>query len=369
MKTLGIIFSNIHDTYLGELTKQRTLASLPFGGRYRLIDFVLSNMVNSGITEVGVIAKYNYQSLMDHLSTVSNWDLDRKNGGLFILPPFGMGQSSVYGSKIDALFGALGFIKSSKQEYIIMSDTNVLCNIDYDKAVESHVKSGAEVTVIANHESSKGRSQDFVFTAENGFVTDVEINSPCTKSDFCGMGMFIMEKEKLIKVITNAIAHGYTHFERDFLQRQFMKGALKIGVYEFTGTVLRNRDVASYFKNNMRLLEEKVRSDIFSTQSPIYTKVRDDVPTHYGDECSVGDTLIANGCRIEGKVENSILFRDVVIEKGAVVKNSIIMQGSVVESGAKLDFGIIDKDCRITSGRSLVGAEVAPVIIHKGEVV
>lgn len=369
MKVLGIIFSNIHDTYLGELTKQRTLASLPFGGRYRLIDFVLSNMVNSGIIEIGVIAKFNYQSLMDHLSTVSNWDLDRKKGGLFILPPFGMGQSSVYGSKIDALFGALSFIKSSKNEYIVMSDTNVLCNIDYDEAVEAHAKSGADVTVIANHEASKGRNQDFVCTAENGFVTDIEINSPCTKSDFCGMGVFVMEKEMLIKVITNAIAHGYTHFERDFLQRQFMKGTLKIGIHEFDGIVLRNRDIPSYFKNNMRLLEEKVRDDIFSHQSPIYTKVRDDVPTHYGEESSVGDSLIANGCKIEGKVENSIIFRDVIIEKGALVKNSIVMQGSVIESGTKLDYAIIDKDCRITSARSLIGAEVAPVIIHKGEVV
>lgn len=369
MKALGIIFSNIHDTYLGELTKQRTLASLPFGGRYRLIDFVLSNMVNSNIIEVGVIAKYNYQSLMDHLSTVSNWDLDRKNGGLFILPPFGMGQSSVYGSKIDALFGALGFIKSSNNDYVIMSDTNVICNINYDDALQSHVKSGADVTVIANHEVGKGKSHDFVCTAEKGLVTDVQLNSSCSKSDFCGMGMFIMEKELLIKAITNAIAHGYTHFERDFLQKQFMKGSLKIGIYEFDKIVLRNRDIPSYFQNNMRLLDEKVRSDIFSKQSPIYTKVRDDVPTHYGDESSVGDSLIANGCKIEGRVENSILFRDVIIERGAVVKNSIIMQGTVIETGTKLDYAIIDKDCRITTARSLVGADVAPVIIHKGEVV
>lgn len=369
MKALGIIFSNIHDTYLGELTKQRTLASLPFGGRYRLIDFVLSNMVNSNIIEVGVIAKYNYQSLMDHLSTVSNWDLDRKNGGLFILPPFGMGQSSVYGSKIDALFGALSFIKASKNEYIVMSDTNILCNIDYDEAVEAHAKSGADVTIIANHETSKGANQDFVCSAEDGFVTDIKINTPCTKSDYCGMGVFIMEKEMLIKTITNAIAHGYTHFERDFLQKQFMKGVLKIGVFEFDGIVLRNRDIPSYYKNNMRLLEEKVRDDLFSAQSPIYTKVRDDVPTHYGDDSCVVNSLIANGCRIEGKVENSIIFRDVIIQKGAVVKNSLVMQGTVIESNAKLDYAIIDKDCRITTARSLVGAEVAPMIIHKGEVV
>lgn len=369
MKALGIIFSNIHDTYLGELTKQRTLASLPFGGRYRLIDFVLSNMVNSNIIEIGVIAKYNYQSLMDHLSTTSNWDLNRKNGGLFILPPFGMGQSSVYGSKIDALFGALSFIKSSKNDYVVMSDTNVLCNIDYDAVVAHHAKSGVDVTLIANHESSKNRNQDVVCTAEDGIVTDLEINAPCTKTSFCGMGMFVIEKEFLIRTITNAIAHGYTHFERDLLQKQFMKGTLKIGVYEFDGIALRNRDIPAYFKNNMRLLEEKVRDDIFNPSAPIYTKVRDDVPSHYGDESCVADCLVANGCRIEGNVESSIIFRDVVIEKGAIVKNSIIMQGSVVESGSRLDYAIVDKDCRITSGRSLVGAEVSPVIIHKGEVV
>lgn len=369
MKALGIIFSNIHDTYLGELTKQRTLASLPFGGRYRLIDFVLSNMVNSDIFEVGVIAKYNYQSLMDHLSVTSNWDLNRKNGGLFILPPFAMGQASVYGSKIDALYGAMSFIKSSKQDYVVMSDTNVLCNINFEQVVEQHEKSGVDVTVVANREEPGKQTHDLVLSAENGIVTDIEINAPCSDETFCGMNMFVMRKDFLIKSICDSIAHGFTHFERDFLQKQFIRGRLEVGVYEFKGVALRNRDIPSYFKNNMKLLDENIRAGIFLQKAPIYTKVRDVVPTFYGNESKVGDCLVANGCRIEGTVENCVIFRDVTIEKGSVVKNSIIMQGSCIESGANVEYAIIDKDCTIRSKRSLVGAETSPIIIHKGEIV
>ena len=369
MRAIGIIFSNIYDATMGELTKHRTMASLPFGGRYRQIDFVLSNMVNSNIAQVGIITKYNYQSLMDHLGSCSEWDLNRKNGGLYILPPFGTGHTSIYRGKLEALYGAVTFLEKSNEDYVVMSDSNVLCNINYDKVLDAHIKSGADVTVIANHEKPdfKGDMQALVLKTEDNRVTDLMINSAYDENLFCGIGMFVIERKMLLKAIYDSVARGFYHFEKDYLQRQFMNHRLTINVYPFENTVLRNRDIGAYFKNNRLLMYEEIRRDIFREDAPIYTKVRDEVPTFYGDEAVVNNCLIADGCAIYGTVENSILFRDVTVEKGAVVKDSIVMQSSCICEDADISYTILDKNVLITPGRTLMGAESTPLIINKEE--
>lgn len=369
MKMIGVIFSNIYDASLGELTKHRTLASLPFGGRYRQIDFVLSNMVNSNISTVGVITKYNYQSLMDHLGSCSEWDLNRKNGGLFILPPFGSGQTNVYRGKIEALHGALTFLQKAKSDYVVMSDSNILCNIDYENVLKAHIKSEADITIVANHEEAKfeGECQELVIDDKDGVVTDITIETTFDKTQFCGMGMFMMKRQFLIDLIKDSVAHGFFHFERDFLQRQFLKENVKLNVYEFKHSVLRNRSVNDYFHNNLKMLDDTVRQEIFMLENPIYTKVRDEVPTFFHEKAVVNDCLIADGCRLEGTVENSVIFRNVTIGKGCIVKNSVIMQGTVIGNGANVENAIIDKDVIITENRTLIGAENAPIIIQKGE--
>lgn len=370
MKMIGIIFSNIYDASLGDLTKHRTLASVPFGGRYRLIDFVLSNMSNSGIENVGIITKYNYQSLMDHLGSCAEWDLNRKGGRVVIMPPYGVGQSNLYQGKLEALAGAIEFLQRAAGNYVLLSDSNTLCNIDFDPVFRSHVKSGAKVTVIANRQEPEypEERQDLVLTEENERVTDIALNHEYTKDNLIGMGMYIVDKQFLIQMVEDSIAHGMYHFEKDFLQRYFMHKGMEINVYEFKQTVLRNRDIASYFKNHCKLLEsDTVRNDIFNPQNPIYTKVRDEIPTYYAENSVVNDCLIADGCRIRGQVENSVIFRDVEIEEGAVVKHAIIMQGTVVKKDADISYAIIDKDVTITEGRTLVGVPSNPIIIHKGE--
>lgn len=371
MNMIGVIFSNIYDGVLGDLTKHRTLASLPFGGRYRLIDFILSNMSNSKIENVGIITKYNYQSLMDHLGSCAEWDLNRKNSRVFILPPFGTGQTSVYQGKLEALYGALEFMKRAKGDYVLLSDSNNLCNIDYDNVLQAHKKSGAKVTIIANREEPKFEDEkhDLVLFEEDEKVTDMAINHHFTKENLIGMGMYIVDKDFLLEVVEESVSHGAYNLERDFLQKYFLEQNLPIHVYEFKKTVLRNRDIPSYFSNNLKLLDESVRSDIFDPKSPIYTKVRDEVPTFYDDKANVNDCLIADGCRIVGSVENSVVFRDVVIEEGAVVKNSVIMQGTTVKKGACIEYTIIDKDVTITEDCRLIGVSSAPAIIQKGSII
>ncbi len=372
MKMTGIIFSNIYDISLGDLTMNRTVASLPFGGRYRLVDFVLSNMVNSNVSSIGIITKYNYQSLMDHLGSGAEWDLSRKNANFYILPPFASGITNVYRGNLDALSNAVRFLEATKPDYVIMCDTTVICNINFEKALDSHVESGADVTVIASRNmlNYEGSDSDLIVIKDkNGKATDLAIGQTLGCDSLAGMGMYIVEREYLISIINSYVARGRYSFEKDFLLSRFADDRVNINVYEFTDPVLRNHNILAYFNNNFRIMDEQIRDNIFKTKAPIYTKVRDEAPSYYSESCVVNDSLIADGCKIKGKLDTTIVFRDVTIEEGAKIKNSIIMQGTVVGKGAKIENAIIDKNATITPGATLIGGSGSPVIVHKGDTI
>ncbi len=369
MKTMGIIFSNIYDSSLGELANHRTVASIPFGGRYRQIDFILSNMSNSGVYNVGIITKYNYRSLMDHLGSVDDWDLKRKNEGVVMIPPFSSGNMGVYKGKLEALYSAFEFINNPLYDYVVISDSTILCNIDFRNAIESHIKSGADVTVICNREKDTDQKHPLIIYADKkNNVESVLVDSFVSENTYVGMGMFIMKRETLVKVLEESHAMGYVHFERDYLQRLFNLSKLKISVFEYKGYVLRNEDIKSYFKNNMMLLDEEVRKGLFG-KNTIYTKVRDEIPSFFGEGAEVSDSLIADGCKIYGDVYRSILFRDVTVEKGAVIKNCIVMQGTKIGKNTKLECVIIDKNVKVSDNAELKGTSEHPFIVKKGATV
>ena len=370
MKMMGIIFSNIYDEHLGEITKERTLASLPFGGRYRLIDFPLSNMVNSGITNVGVITKSNYQSLMDHLGKGAEWDLDRKIDGLFILPPFGTGQKSVYKDKIEALWGAKLFLERSDEDYVLMTDSNIICSIDYSEVLKTHRETGADITVVVRKETieSKADVKNLVVSCdEEGRIVDALVNFNRPGTYLCGMGMYLFRRDKLLDLLDEAHSYNRLDFERDLIQEK--KNTLRIMRYEHTKGALRIDSVRRYFDANMALLQKETRDEIFSSGGDVYTKIRDEIPTVYGKKAKLVNSLVADGCRIEGEVENSILFRGVMVAEGAVVKNSILMQDTHVGKNVELEYIIADKEVEITDGRLLVGAPQNQMIISKGKIV
>lgn len=370
MKVMGIIFSNIYDSALGELTNHRTVASLPFGGRYRQVDFALSNMSNSGIYKVGIITKYNYRSLMDHLGTCSAWDLNRKNEGVVFLPPFADGNTGlVYRGKLEALYSAVHFINNSLYDYVVVCDSTVLCNINFREAVKKHIKSQNDVTVISNANCSGKNFPLVLKTDADGSVTEMKLNATPEKDELVGMGMFVISRELLVEAITDSYSKGYIHFERDYLQRKFNENALRLGVYPFNGVVLNNGDVESYYKNNMALLDKEVRDGIFLPDFPIYTKVRDEAPTYYGEGSAVSNCIVADGCVMRGEVTDSVLFRKVCVEKDAKVKSSIVMQGAKIGEGAQLECVILDKNVIVTAGAVLRGTPKHPVIVKKGETV
>ena len=370
MKVMGIIFSNIYDSSLGELTNHRTVASLPFGGRYRQIDFALSNMSNSGIYNIGIITKYNYRSLMDHLGNCGAWDLNRKNEGVVVLPPFAEGHTgAIYKGKLEALYSAVHFISNPSYDYVVVCDSTVLCNIDFGAVIAQHIKSGNDVTIVSNPAKESKKSPLVLKANSRSRVTEMKIDSIPDKDSLVGMGMFVIGRERLVAAIEDSHSRGYIHFERDYLQRCFNQKELKLGVYNFGGVVLHNGDVESYYNNNMALLDKDVRDGIFLTESPIYTKVRDEAPSYYGEGSRVSDCIIADGCVIRGTVKNSVFFRDVTVEADAYVSDSIIMQGTRIGKGARLECVILDKNVTVTDGAELKGTPKHPVIVKKGETV
>ena len=364
---LGLVFANMHDTTLGDMTKNRTMGSVMFGGRYRLIDFPLSNMVNSGISEVGVITKSNYQSLLDHLGSAREWDLARKKGGLYILPPFGNVESTLYRGRIEALYGAMSFIKHSRAKYVILSDCDVVTNIDYKPIVAAHIESGADITAVAHTGvySSDDIKTSTVFNVDaDKNVTSVLINPDISGTCTTSLNVFVMSMDFLIETVNDAMARGNVSFERNILQEKCRE--LKIKIYEYDNYFSKLNSPESYFKSNMDLLEPENARKLFVPKRSIYTKVSDNAPVKYDLDSKVSNSLIADGCIIEGEVENSVLFRGVKVGKGAKVKNCILMQGTVVGDNAELNYLITDKNVSICENHILTSSPQYPMYVGKG---
>lgn len=364
---LGLVFANMHDTTLGDMTKNRTMGSVMFGGRYRLIDFPLSNMVNSGISEVGVITKSNYQSLLDHLGSAREWDLARKKGGLYILPPFGNVESTLYRGRIEALYGAMSFIKHSRAKYVILSDCDVVTNIDYKPIVAAHIESGADITAVAHTGvySSDDIKTSTVFNVDaDKNVTSVLINPDISGTCTTSLNVFVMSMDFLIETVNDAMARGNVSFERNILQEKCRE--LKIKIYEYDNYFSKLNSPESYFKSNMALLEPENARKLFVPKRSIYTKVSDNAPVKYDLDSKVSNSLIADGCIIKGEVENSVLFRGVKVGKGAKVKNCILMQGTVVGDNAELNYLITDKNVSICENHILTSSPQYPMYVGKG---
>lgn len=364
---LGLVFANMHDTTLGDMTKNRTMGSVMFGGRYRLIDFPLSNMVNSGISEVGVITKSNYQSLLDHIGSAREWDLARKKGGLYILPPFGNVESTLYRGRIEALYGAMSFIKHSRAKYVILSDCDVVTNIDYKPIVAAHIESGADITAVAHTGvySSDDIKTSTVFNVDaDKNVTSVLINPDISGTCTTSLNVFVMSMDFLIETVNDAMARGNVSFERNILQEKCRE--LKIKIYEYDNYFSKLNSPESYFKSNMALLEPENARKLFVPKRSIYTKVSDNAPVKYDLDSKVSNSLVADGCIIEGEVENSVLFRGVKVGKGAKVKNCILMQGTVVGDNAELNYLITDKNVSICENHILTSSPQYPMYVGKG---
>ena len=375
-EALGVIFPNSYDALIPELVTERLMASIPFAGRYRMCDFIISSMVHSGIDNISLIVRQNYHSLMDHLGSGQEFDLARKNGGLNIVPPFAQKQIKVYSGRIEALESIKGYLKKCSQKYVILSDANLAFNFDFRKLIEAHKKSNADVTIMYRKQEipkaflrPNANMQELYYTIDlnDGRVKKIYINSrQAGEVNYC-MNVYLIEREKLINLVDDAYVHGFSYFTRDLLAAQ--TESLNIQAYEYDGYVAQISDMRTYFDENMRLLNEENRNALFKKGNSIYTKIRDENPTRYINGSKAKNVMVADGCIIEGEIENCILARGVKIGKGAVVRNSILMQDTVVEDGARLEYVITDKNVHIQANKSLTGNEAFQVYVAKGQTV
>ena len=364
---LGLIFANMHDLTINDLTKYRTMGSVPFGARYRLIDFALSNMVNSGINTIGVITKANYQSLLDHLGSGAEWDLSRKSGGLHLLPPYGHVNGGLYRGRLEALVNVVDFLRYSDEEYIFISDTDVIANIDLKKVVENHEQTGADITLVYAKDvcdAERTRTKTILSVNDSNKIYDVLVRPEISGEHNVSLNMFVMKKDFLIQLVIEKASKNLYSFEVDVLQH--MLPELNVYGYRFEGYHAQIDCIKTYFASNMELMKADVRRELFNGDNPIYTKVRDEAPAKYGLDSVCKNSIVADGCIIEGRVENSVLFRGVKIGKNAVVKNCILMQDTVVGDKCEMDYVITDKDVTIGSYRSIGGTESYPVFVGKG---
>ena len=366
---MGIIFASDNETKLNELTLHRTTASLPFCGRDRFIDFTLSNFVNSQINNLGIITRHNYSSLTDHIRMGRDWDLNRKNGGIAVFPPyFSNSARSMNRGKIEALYSVLDFVQHAPEEYVVVTNSNIAANIDFESVFNYHMEKGADITMLTYTACPNTSRKVIVSEDMAGRVTDMRVTqTPSSTPAEIGLNIYLSRKDLLIDLITDSYERGYTDLEKHILQQK--KDSLKIYGYHVDGYVGVIDDIKSYYHESMRILDTNLRNDLFTRNGTIFTKVKDSVPTRYRDGANVKNSLIADGCDINGTVINSILFRGVKVEAGAVIENSIVMEGGKVCSGAKMSYIIADKDVTITEDKKISGYETYPMVIVKGKTV
>ncbi len=377
MSASGIIFSNIHDNNIPELTRLRTVASVPFACRYRFIDFTLSNMVNSNIYNINVITHYNYHSLMDHIGSGKDWDLARRSGGIKILPPFITAYANNLPNhsqtRMEALKSVNYSLSNIKDEYVVLSDCDVICNIDLNDIIAEHAKTDADMTIaVKTVHLTKDQAKNAILlkSDETGRITDcVAYPTDFEGTADANLNIVVMKTTYLQQIVLDAITHNYNSLTRDVIMRNMDHANYR--VYKYDGYFACITSFTEYYKHSMELISNpEARNALFNVKDrPVYTKVRNSTPAYYSPTSSVKDSFVADGCVIEGTVENSILFRGVKVAKNATVKNSIIMQDTIISDGAFLNCVITDKNAVITDGRMLSGAETQPFYISKGKMI
>ena len=360
-RCVGIVNLDENENKLNELVRNRTLAAVPFAGRYRVIDFVLSNMTNSGMDTIGIFTKNKSRSLLEHLSNGRPWDLHRKQGGLKI---FNFGDIDPFYEDVNNFYENMEFLNYSCCEYVLLSSSYMICNIDYKKAIEEHISSNNDITVIyknINNSDDKFKNCQMIKKDTNGRIVAIRKNTGTSEDVDINMEMYIIKKELFMDIVSESYKSGLYKKVKEYIQSNIEE--LVVGGYEFKGYLACINSVNNYYDANMDLLDEKVSKELFYSGNSIFTRVKDEPPTQYSGNAKIENSMIANGCHIEGTVKNSLIFRKVIVKPGVELNNCIIMQNTIIEKNAKLINVIVDKGRIIMENEDCSGSEALPLVI------
>lgn len=361
----GIISAYRGSPELGALVEGRTASALTFAGRYRLVDFALSNMKAAGIHNVDVVMQKDYQSLMDHIGSGKDWDMSKKSGGLSLLPPFGMGgNKGAYSGLLEALLAAEPYLRHMKENNIVIMPGNLAINIDLDAVFKAHVASGAGVTVVCAENVDNGECHKYTTDEQDNVVETLYQRAGSTVAGVADLEIYVVNKEVLLEMLDFSAAHMRYSFHADGI-REYLKRGGKVHVYLHDGYTKQINSIADYMKANMDMLCREHRKSLFPVERPVLTKDRADVSTYYSEESQVINSLVSDGCYIEGVVKNCILAPGVHVGKGSYLKNCIIMRDTYIGDNVTLKYVISDKYARVETSKELVGSDNIPVVIPR----
>jgi len=367
----GIVYAYHSSPALSDLVVPRTSASLPFCSRYRLIDFALSSMTNAGVRDVGVIMQRDYQSLLDHLGSGKDWDLSRLSGGLSLLPPFGMHDNyfGEYKGCMEALAAVRTYISGIKQNHVVLFRSDLAVNLDLRDVFEAHLSSGNDITAVCADCAFKRGSGEIRFIPDTPNTSKRMLFAGSRRETaLSSIEVYIIRKSLLIELIDWSRENGKQHFHREALAHYLEEGGT-VGLYVHKGYTAHICSVSDYFNANMDMLKQNFRNELFSDDNPIYTRGRSSVSTYYGENASAKNSLVADGCYIEGELINCVLFRGVRVKKGAKLTNCVIMQDSVIGENVSLNHVISDKYAVFSDGLVLSGSSALPITVPKCKVV
>ena len=367
----GIIFSSLNNNTLSRLTSDRTVAAIPFACRYRLIDFALSNMVNADISNIYIVANYKYRSLLEHLGSGKDWDLARREGGITFVSPF---QSShafdnkMFSTHMEALKSMKEYIDEIREEYVVLSDSDTALTIDVSDIIRCHEATSADVTIVTSNVSAgySAKSPRLMISSVAGKVTQLAMSASYDeRHPELALGIYVMKTVHLRKLIEEAEAYDLNSFTMFLLKNCKSQSYM---TYNYKGFAASVSSFLDYYKYSMELVksESARESLLWKKEAPIFTRVHNSAPTMHSASAKVENSLIADECVIEGTVINSVIFRDVTIEKGAVVKDCVLFHGTHVCKNASLNCIVADKDVVVSSGVTLSGNENMPFYIQKG---
>ena len=353
MRAIGIILAGGNNHRMRELSQKRAIAAMPVAGSYRSIDFALSNMSNSHVQKVAVLTQYNSRSLNEHLSSSKWWDFGRKQGGLYLFTPtLTMDNNYWYRGTADAIYQNINFIDNFDPDHIIVLSGDQICTMDYDKMLQYHKEKGADCTIsVLNVTYEEAKRFGIMNTDEDERIYEFEEKPAEPKSTKASMGIYIF-KWKLIRqyLIDDGNDPESEHdFGKNIIPRMLEDGR-KMYAYSFDGYWRDVGTIDSLWEANMELLDENPQIDLNDDKMRIYTR-NFSLPPHYiAPGASVKNSILADGCVIEGEVENCVIHSGVKIGKGSVVKNSVIMKDTVVRTGCQIDKALIDEEVVIEQG-------------------